>query len=402
MQGGSYLTSIIILPWLTRALGVDGFGQLSFILAFISYFVLLVDWGFGYCATKKISIHRYDKLIYSKIFWDTFFARLLLAAFGFFLLLFILWIFPKFNSQAPLYLISYLIVLASVCTPAFYYQGIERLGAMVVVNLCIKLSSVPFIFIFVTSKEDLPLAVCIQAGFIFLASLINFIGLMYSGDLIWVGPKLNSIRDAILEGWSLFLSTASISLYTNSNVVILGLVADSAAVAYFVAAQTIIRAGQGLFVPISQSLFPRISYLFANSKDSAIDLLRKIIWIQGAFSALISIFVFIAAPIFVEIIFGEKFEMAAAVLRWLSPTLFLIGLSNVFGIQGMVPLGYSKSFSHILLGSGLFNIIAILPLGYFYGAIGGSAAALLTECLVTLLMMIYLKTAEPRLFKLQA
>lgn len=401
LQGGGYIVPLLTLPWLTRVLGVNQFGQLGFITAFVAYFVLLVDWGFSLSATKQIAISRQDKLARSTVFWETFFSRLLLAFIGLILLALFLVFVPSMREHASLFMLAYLAVLGTALTPAFYYQGIEQMGRMSLINLLIKFLSVPFIFIMVTKDSDIELAIGIQAGFIFLAGIVNFFMIMLSDELIWVGLNFARIRKSLQEGWPLFLSTASISLYTNTNTVILGFAASAAAVAYFTAAQTIIRAAQGLYGPLSQALFPRMSHLFHHAKDSAFILLRQLMWVQGAIAALLSCFLYFAAPWLMTVFFGEQFELGISVLRWLSPLLFLIGLSNIFGIQGMVPLGHAKPFSLILLASGIFNIAIIVPLGYWFGANGAAMAVLITELMVTIAMGLYLRSVEPNLFKMR-
>ena len=402
LQTGNYLVPLLTLPWLSRVLGVDAFGQLSFITAFLTYFVLLVDWGFSLSATRQIAIHRDNLLERSKIFWSVLCARLLLAVIGFLVMSGLLLIIPRLGENGLLFLPAYFMVLGTCLTPAFYYQGIERMGTMALVNAVVKFSSIPFIFWFVKSQADIGVAIGIQAGFIFLAGLANFVVLWRSDQLVWLKPTIAHIWNCLWEGWPLFLSTASISLYTNSNTVILGFVANTAAVAYFTAAQTVIRAGQGLYGPISQALFPRMSHLFHHSKDSALVLLRRVLWVQGALTACITCIFWIAAPWLMKILFGDHFEQGASVLRWLAPLIFLIGLSNVFGIQGMVPLGHSKPFSRILLASGILNIVIIFPLGYLFGADGAATAVLMTELFVTALMGFYLAFKEPKLFKMKA
>jgi O-antigen/teichoic acid export membrane protein len=198
------------------------------------------------------------------------------------------------------------------------------------------------------------------------------------------------------------LSNASISLYTNTNTIILGLVSGTAAVAYFSAAQTVVRAMQGLYAPISQVLFPKMSHLLHYSKEEGFALLRKLAKLQVGLAMLIVTTLIIFAPFIVSLAFGNKFELATPVLRWLSPSLLLIALSNIFGIQVMVPLGYVKIFSKILMTSGLLNIAIIIPLGYLMDATGAAMAVLVTELLVTMWMMSYLLAHEPKLFKLQS
>jgi len=402
LQGGNYLVPLLTLPWLTRVLGVDAYGQLGFITAFIAYFVLLVDWGFSLSATKQVSIEREDKDARSRIFWQTFIARGILAVLGFLILLVLFIFVPRIWSQANLYLLAYLAVLGVMLTPAFYYQGLERMGKMALVNTVVRLLSIPCIFFFVNGTSDLGLAIGIQSGFIFLAGLVNFSILLLEKEVLWTLPKTSHVHGALKAGWPLFLSTASISLYTNSNIVILGLVANTAAVAYFTAAQTVIRACQGLYGPISQAFFPRISHLFHHARESGFLMLRQVMIFQGTLTLLSSAILYLSAPYIVAILFGQEFILGISVLRWLSPLLFLIGLSNVFGIQGMVPLGHTSPFTQILLASGLLNVLFMLPLGYWFGANGAAISVLITELVVTILMALYIRSIEPKLFKLQA
>ena len=401
LQAGNYIVPLLTLTWLTRTLGIDIFGQFSFITAFVAYFVLLVDWGYSLSATKQIAIQYQNKLARSIIFWEIFFARFSLFFLGLVMLSICLLIIPSFGNQANYLYFAYLAVLGSVFSPSFYYQGMERMGKMAVTNSILKFLSIPCIYFLVVDSTDLGLAICIQAGFIFLAGLVNFIILVLSDEIVWIEPTPRQIYESLQDGWSLFLSTASISLYTNTNIVILGFVASSGAVAYFTAAQTVIRAGQGLYGPISQALFPRMSHLFHQSKDSTFTFLRQLMCIQGIVTAAMSLLLFLIAPWLITILFGNQFEPAAQVLRCLSPLLFLVGLSNVFGIQGMVPLGHTRTFSRILLASGLLNIAMIIPLGFCFNAVGGAMSLLITELVVTILMGFHLQSVEPKLFKIR-
>lgn len=66
--------------------------------------------------------------------------------------------------------------------------------------------------------------------------------------------------------------------------------------------------------------------------------------------------------------------------------MFLVGLSNLLGIQIMLPFGMQQAFMRILIGSGFFNVVAIGPFSYLYGATGASISILLTEVIVTAAM----------------
>ena len=87
---------------------------------------------------------------------------------------------------------------------------------------------------------------------------------------------------------------------------------------------------------------------------------------------------------------GSKFHDAILILQILSPIPFLTSLSNVFGIQLMLPLGKKKAFSMIVGITSTMNILAISILAYGWGARGAALANLFAELLVTFLMFSFL------------
>ena len=191
---------------------------------------------------------------------------------------------------------------------------------------------------------------------------------------------------AMCEGWSLFLSTASTTLYTAANPIILGFVAGNIAVGHYNAAERLLSAVRGLIGPISQSLYPRITRLMNDSRAEAFALVRKLLRLQGAATLALSAFLFAGAPSLVAVLYGSAFEDTLHVLRWLSLLPFVIGISNVLGIQTMLPLGMNHAFSRILVGAGLLHVLALLYFTHLSGAVGAAMAVLLTETSVAIAM----------------
>src|SRR4051794_32214402 len=83
VQIAAYVAPLVTLPWLTRVLGPDGYGQIAFCNAVTSYFVLFADYGFNFSATRAVALHASDRAGRSKVFWNTLVAKSLLATVGF-------------------------------------------------------------------------------------------------------------------------------------------------------------------------------------------------------------------------------------------------------------------------------------------------------------------------------
>ncbi len=56
LQGSLYLIPLLSLPYLTRVLGIEGYGLLVMVQSVIFYFTLVTDYGFNLSATKAISV----------------------------------------------------------------------------------------------------------------------------------------------------------------------------------------------------------------------------------------------------------------------------------------------------------------------------------------------------------
>jgi PST family polysaccharide transporter len=69
---------------------------------------------------------------------------------------------------------------------------------------------------------------------------------------------------------------------------------------------------------------------------------------------------------------------------------FIIGLSNIFGIQTMLTFDYKNAFSKILIAGSIMNIILSIIVVPLWKHIGTASAILVTEVFITVSMFIYL------------
>jgi polysaccharide transporter, PST family len=395
LQVGTYLVPLVTLPWLTRALGLEGYGQLGFATAVISYFILLTEWGFPLGATREVAVAKGDITARSEVFWNVMTAKFFFAFVSALVLSVLVLLVPKIHEVAILLLIAWGGVLAAAISPVFYLQGVEKMSLMAILNLAAKTASIPLVFIFVRDSNDVLAAALIQAICLLLASALNLISLARMSEIIWVQPRIERVFLMARSTSSLFLSNAAISLYTNSTTVILGFVASETAVGIFVAAYTLIKAALSLMAPVSQALFPRLSYLLEHERPRAERLLRRLFVLQTGFGFLVSLCVLVFSSFVVPLLLGDAFFKALPVLWGLAALPFLISASNVLGIQIMVPLGHNAAFSQILVVAGLVNVILAFPLGMLAGAIGAAVSMVIAELAVTVLMVFYIRANEP-------
>ena len=75
-----YVFPLITLPYLSRVVGIENFGEIAFATAVIAYFQAVVDWGFNVTATRDVARIKSDKAEVSRIYSEVFWARVFLCA----------------------------------------------------------------------------------------------------------------------------------------------------------------------------------------------------------------------------------------------------------------------------------------------------------------------------------
>lgn len=391
IKGLQYLLAFVTFPYLTRVLQVEMFGAVVFAQGVINYFTLFTDYGFNLLGPKEIAQND-DIARRGKVFANIFFAKILLLAIATIIFAISVLVLAKyFNADIWLYAIVYITVIGNVIFPVWFFQGVQQMRYITIVNIIARLFSIAGIFYFVKEPQDYLLAALFQAIVPLIAGICSWIILIKNFPEVLCLPNLKDIKNTLTDGWSIFISTVAINLYTASNIVFLGIFTNPVTVGYFSGAQKIIDNVKQLLGPISQAIYPHISKLVKESPQNVKPFLRKVILVLGGGNLLLSIFIFIFAKPIVDILLGNGYEESVILLRIMAFLPFIIALSNVFGIQIMLPFGMQSTFSKILICAAILNTCMVIPLILLYQDIGVSVSIVITECFVTSVMFYVLK-----------
>ena len=401
LQGANYILPLIILPYLVRVLGPEKFGLIAFAQAFTQYFVILTDYGFNLSATRQIAIHRDDSDEVSKIFSSVMTIKFGLMLVSFLVMSAIVLAVPKFHAEWLVYFVTFLSVLGNVLFPVWFYQGMEKMRYIAMLNIAAKLMGLIALFIFVQHKSDYLIAIGIQSSTNVVAGLLGLMSFRRVSPIRYAVPSRDVVVLAFKEGWHVFISTAAISVYATSNTFILGLITNNTIVGYYSAADKLTKAVQSIFSPVHQALYPHISNLVAQSREVAMDFIRRSLRWLGAIALVVSMLLFAFAGPLVMLLLGAQYTASVVLVRWMAFLPFIIMFGNVFGMQTMLPFGMNKLFSRIIVLAALADLVYVMPLTYVYGAEGAAIAMLLTEMIVALTMGTALRRKGFRFFELR-
>ena len=265
LQGLNYLLPLITLPYLVKTLGIDNFGLLSFATATVAYFGILTDYGFNLTATKEISINRDDNSKVVEIFSSVMSIKFLLLLFSFVLLNILIFSFDRFSKDWLIYLLSFGSVVGQFLFPVWFFQGMEKMRYMTYLNLISKLIFTIAIFVFIEQKEDIYLVPLFFSLGGIIAGLLSLYTIYKDFNIEFKLQKPSTLKNYLVQGWHVFLSRFYVSMYTTTNLLLLGLFTNTTVVGYYSIAEKIVLAISGLYEPLNQTLYP---YLARKYKDS--------------------------------------------------------------------------------------------------------------------------------------
>lgn len=396
LQLANYLIPLLVIPYIVRILGVELFGKVSYAQNIISYFTLIVNFGFEYSATRQIAINKSQPDQVRTIFWSVIRQKTVLLFISFAALMVLYAISPKIGQNINLYLLVFSMNIGVVLFPTWFFQGIEDMGKMAIFNVLIKSLGLVLTVIFVRSAEDYllyPLFTSLSyviCGFGTIIYVVKHYGIHY------VKPKKVTAHEVFKAGFPIFLNNLFVSAYTAANLTILGLFVSDTIIGYYSGAHKIIMAIMMITsTSINMTLYPNISRKFTQSKKAGITYFKTALKYIFFISIGISIITFISASALVRIMLGNEFSNSVQLLRLFSILPLLVTMASTFTIQGIYGMGLQKHapFIGFIIGVTcvVLNLISIPKFGMYGAAFSWIISQILETLIAGTIVFIHIK-----------
>ena len=184
LQVANYILPLIILPFLVRVLDLENFGIVMFSQALITFIVIAVDFGFDISGTREISISNTNKERISKVFSAIITIKILLIFLWLLILILLVECIPKLKVNSNIYYLNFGVVIGQGLFPGWFFQGIQRMKFVTIINIVAKLIFTLLIFFIVNKEEDF-----------YLVPAFNSIGFLIAGVFgLFLALKHVSIR----------------------------------------------------------------------------------------------------------------------------------------------------------------------------------------------------------------
>jgi PST family polysaccharide transporter len=381
VQAATSAVTLLTVPYLSRVLQPTGWGLFGFAQSFGMTLGLVAEYGFWLSANREVARHRDNRDMLSNIVAGVMGAKAILAVGAITIGLLLQRAIPIFRQHPPLLWAAVFLSISQSYNMLWYYQGLERMWRMAAFDIFFKVSALAAIFLTVKGPGDEAKALALGASGWFFSAVVTAI-IAYR-EVGFRRPTLALAWNALRMGWSMFLFRAAFGLYTSANGFILGLFAPPVQVGYYAGAEKISRGLLAPLAPVSQALFPRISYLAVQSRARAARVARISATVMGLGGLLSGAAAFVWSPLIVRVVLGPGFQPAVPVLRVLAGLAPAIALSNALGIQWMLPLGLDSTFNRIILGAGILNVTLAIVFAPWFAQMGMAWAVLSSEIFVT-------------------
>lgn len=371
---------IITFPYAARVLQPEGIGVVNFQNSIIGYIVLLTSLGIPLYAVREIAKCRNNLELRDRTTVEITLLSIILCLLGYVAVWLLGEFVPRISEELTLFYILSLTIIFSGIGVQWFYQGIEDFLFITVRGLIIRTLCAACLFIFVKDQGDLLIYGLIVVGSTVGNNLINFIHLRKYVQLSRIQWKQLNITKHVKPAFRIFLLNVIISIYIRLNIIMLGFMVDDRAVGLFTAGMKLTHLITVVVTSLGTVMLPRCSHLIGEQKFDEFNAVITKSYHLLMFSAIpMTVGIMLLARPITLCFCGSDFDGAIPVVIYTAPTIILIGVTNIIGIQILYPYGKENLVIISTLIAAVINVLLNLLLIPPFAEMGAALSTLLSE-----------------------
>lgn len=384
-----YVLPLLTVPYISRVLGAEQIGVYNYTYSIVQYFVIFGTLGLDIYGNRQIAYSSGNPIKINKDFWSIFTIRLITTSLA---LLIFLGAFCRKGEYYKLYLLQSIYIVSAMIDITWFFKGQEDFKTTVIRNLIVRLIGVALTFALVKKTNNIDLYILINAGVMLLGNIclwpllqgkVKFVKIQYSDVLAHFIPIL-----------ALFIPQIAGQIYTVLDKFMLGELSTMIQVGYYSQTQKIQRAVLALVTTLGTVMLPRMSAIYASGDEEKLNKYLNQSFCGVALVTLpMSVGLAVVSGDFVPLFLGNEFANAVPTMMILSSVILAIALSNVSGVQYLLPSNRTKQFTGSVVAGALTNVLFNTLLIPRYGASGAAVATLIAETVVLLVQVSFIRRA---------
>ena len=393
----SLLFPLITFPYVSRVLLPEGVGKVTFALSVVSYFSMFTQLGIPTYGVRACAKVRDDRLELSRTVQE-----LLVINIGCCILVYLVYasaviLVPRFQEEKTLYAVLGLSIGFNAIGAEWLYNAMEKYRYIAIRSVLFQVVALVLMFLLIRAQEDY----VFYGALLILATsasyVLNFLNLRKYINFRPVGGyRVTRHLRPILIFFALSVAT---TIYTNLDNVMLGFMKDDASVGLYSTAVKVKSLLVALVTSASAVLLPRASYYVDKGKiEEFYRILKQMMHLILEISLPMALYFMIFAREGVIFLAGSAFAGAVLPMRVIMPTLVLIGMTNVIGIQMLVPLGREKAVLRSVVAGAVVDVVLNIILIPQFSALGAAIGTLVAEMTVLMVQLQAIRSIPVRIF----
>ena len=382
----SFIFPLITFPYVSRILLAEGTGKVQFATSFISYFTMFSQLGVPTYGIRAVAGVRDDKeqLSRTAISYTAFFILLATV--------------PRLQGEKLLYVIMSANTFLTFIGMEWLYKGLEHYTYITVRQITVKFLSLILMFALVHQKSDY---IIYGAIAVFAGAASNIFNFIHARRYIYFRPMGNwNVRRHIKPVLVFFALSCATMIYTHLDTVMLGFMKTDTDVGYYGAAVKIKTLLVSIVTSLGTVLLPRASYYV---KKGDMEKFRAITSKALRFVMLMAtplvIYFMLFASSGIRLLSGSGYDGAIVPMILIMPTLLFIGMSNITGLQILVPTGREKLVLYSTIAGAVIDVIINAILIPSIASSGAAIGTLVAELVVLLIQCWFLQEELKPIFR---
>lgn len=328
------IAPLLTYPYLVRTLGRDLYGWVITAQITASYCTVLIDFGFKRISARHIATNASDPIKMGEIVSAILTLRGALWIISFIVYFVVVSLIGSYRQQLPLFLYSFLTTLSSVFFLDFYFQGIENMKYITVINVVVRGIFVAATFMFITKPSDyLYVPLLWSIGYI-LGGAISIWVAFGRHKLSFTLPSSDILKKHMREGSIIFFSDAMLTIKDKLNYNIMGALIGMSDIVVYDIGSKICNLIQKPVTILSTVLFPKMA------KAPSISLAKKVLFFIIISTTIVVIIINILLPWIVKLFVNEVVDLTAIRLYTIAP--IILGISSFIAVNIFYSFGKDK------------------------------------------------------------
>lgn len=385
--------SFLVSIFTARYLGPKNYGLVNYGMAYVAFFMSLCTLGINSVIIKELIDHPDEQ---GHAIGTTLVLRGISSLFS---SLMIIGIVSIFNSNEPVTitvtaLCSFSLLFHIFDTLGFWFQAQYKSKNVAIATLIAYIgTSIYKIILLITKKDVTWFAFASSVDYIFLAFCL------YCAYRQHAGPPLRFSWDKgrflLRNSYHYILSGLMVSIYGQTDKIMLKQMLDESSVGYYSLAATISVMWVFVLQAIIDSVYPTIMRLFKEGSTESFERKNRQLYALIIYLSIgVSIFFLFGGRFFIRLLYGAEFELSAGPLRIIT-WYVIFSYLGVARNAWIVCKNQQKYLKYMYFCAAFMNVFMNLLFIPKWGASGAALASLLTQILTSIGIPLFIREMRP-------